>query len=200
MRILVFAISLTALIPASPAAQIGNPAGFAPATPLSAPGKPAATYPNTQDRLFVQLAANGGNSEVQAAKLASSRAQNPNVARFARMMEEEHAKANQRLGALAGKADIPVPKEPDPEQKAVLAELDPLTGAQFDRAYMQAQLVGHQKMTQILQWEMSNGQASGLQQFAAETLLSVLHHLQMVQTIMAELNGSAPQGIARNSH
>jgi len=181
------------------AAQIGNPAGMNPATPLSEPGKPAPHYPNTQDRLFVHLAGTGGMAEVEAAKLAAGKTQNSAVARFARTMVEEHSKANERLVALATKAGVPVPAELDPDHKAALAELDKLSGAQFDLAYMQGQLVDHQKTAQILEWEMSNGQDAPLQRLAAETLPSVLHHLQAVQALLAELTGAPPQGLALNS-
>jgi putative membrane protein len=184
------------LIAAPCAAQIGNPAGMTSGTPVSEPGTPAPHYPNAQDRLFVHLAATGGMAEVQAAKLAAAKSQNSGVSRFARMMADEHSKANERLTGLARKANVPVPAELDPDHKAALAELDQLSGAQFDRAYMQAQLVDHQKTVQILQWELSNGQDSQLQQLAAEMLPSVLHHLQMVQAIMADLTGAGPQGLA----
>ena len=82
MRPLVTSVACAILVAAPAAAQTGNPAGFSPATPVSTPGKPAPHYPNTQDRLFVQLAAVGGMAEVQAAKLAAARTQNASVARF----------------------------------------------------------------------------------------------------------------------
>ena len=134
--------STFALVISSPAlAQIGNPAGMAPSTPLSAPGKPAPHYPNTQDRLFVHLAATGGMAEVEAGKLAAGKAQNPAVIGFAKMMVDEHSKTNDRLKALAGKADIPLPPGLDPDHKATLARLEKLSGAEFDLAYMQGQLI-----------------------------------------------------------
>jgi len=187
------------LVAVSAAAQMGYPAGFSPATPVSTPGKPAPHYPNTQDRLFVQLAAASGMAEVQAAKHAAGRTQNASVARFARMMTDEHSKANDRLNALAAKADIAVPAELDPDHKGILADLDKLTGTEFDMAYVHRQLVDHQKTAQVLEWEISNGQDAQLQQLASETLPSVLHHLQAVQALLAELTGAAPQGLAMNS-
>jgi putative membrane protein len=186
-----------AILISSPAfAQIGNPAGMSPSTPLAAPGKPAPHYPNTQDRLFVHLAGTGGIAEVETGKLAAGKAQNPAVTRFAKMMVDEHSKTNDRLKALAGKADIPLPSGLDPDHKAMIAHLNTLSGADFDVAYMQSQLVDHQKTVQILQWEMSNGQDADLQRLAADALPSVLGHLQHAQAIIAELTGAAPQGLA----
>jgi putative membrane protein len=196
MRFCVIATVSSALISSSALAQIGNPAGMSPSTPVTAPGKPAPHYPNTQDRLFVHLAGTGGMAEVQAGKLAAGKAQNPSVSRFAKTMVDEHSKTNERLKALAGKADIPLPADLDPDHKATLAWLDTLSGPDFDRAYMQSQLIDHQKTVQLLQWEMSQGQDAQLQRLAADALPAVLHHLQRAQAIMAELTGAAPQGLA----
>jgi putative membrane protein len=196
MRHFIIGTAGALVLSSSAFAQIGNPAGLSPSTPVSEPGKPAPNYPNTQDRLFVHLAGTGGMAEVEASKLASGKAQNPAVGRFAKMMVDEHSKTNERLKALAGKAEIPLPPGLDPDHKAMLASLEKLSGAEFDRAYMQGQLIDHQKTAQILQWEMSNGQDAQLQRLAADTLPSVLHHLQSAQAIMAELSGTAPQGLA----
>jgi putative membrane protein len=199
MRVSAIGAACAFFISAGALAQIGNPAGMSPSTPLSAPGKPAPHYPNTQDRLFVHLAATGGMAEVEAGKLAAGKAQSPAVARFAKMMVDEHSKTNERLKALAGKADIPLPPGLDPDHKAMLASLEKLTGAEFDIAYMQEQVIDHQKTVQILQWEMSLGQDAQLQRLAADALPAVLHHLERAQAIMAELTGAPPQGLAELS-
>jgi putative membrane protein len=196
MRFAAFASSCALTLSFPALAQIGNPAGMSPSTPVEAPGKPAAHHPNTQDRLFVHLAGTGGMGEVEAGKLAAGKAQNAAVSSYAKVMVDEHSKSNERLKGLAGQADIALPPGLDPDHKATLARLEKLTGAEFDIAYMQGQIIDHQKTVQILQWEMSNGQDAHLQRFAADALPTVLHHLQRAQSIMAELTGAAPQGLA----
>jgi putative membrane protein len=115
------------------------------------------------------------------------------------MMVDEHSKTNERLKGLAGKADIPLPPELAPDHKAELARLEKLSGADFDLAYMQGQVIEHQKTVNILQWELSMGQDAELQRLAADTLPGVLHHLETAQAIMGELTGAAPQGLAEFS-
>ena len=181
---------LVVLVPAVAAAQNGNPAAMEPATPPH--------HPNTQDRLFVQLVGAGGRAEVSMAKLAESRARSSRVKDFARAMLRDHSKANERLSDVAENR-VPVPDAPQPEHRARQAQLARLSGAQFDRAYMRAQLVDHQKTIQLLQWEISGGQNAQLRGFASETLPVVLHHLEMAQAILAELTSTAPQGLAASS-
>jgi putative membrane protein len=196
MRCVSIIVALAAATPCFGGEPIGNPAGMLPSSPLSAPGKPAPNESNVQDRLFVHLAGSGGMAEVQAGKLAEGRAQNAAVRSFAQMMVQDHAKTNERLSGIAKKAGIPLPPRLAPDHDAMLAELKGLSGAQFDLAYMQHQLVEHQKTVQLLQWAWSMGQNAELQKLAAESLPTVLQHLEMAQSIMGQLTGAGPQGLA----
>jgi putative membrane protein len=196
MLAVVTLVTITAL-PA--VAQMGNPAGMSPRTPESEPGKPAPHQPNTQDRLFIFLAGTGGLAEVATARTAQEKASNGAVKDFARRMAQEHSKGNEALAPLAKAASIPLPEAPTPDHEAQQAELDKLSGAEFDLRYMQAQIVDHQKMSTILQWEISQGQDAALQRYAMEQLPAVFEHLEMAQRIVAQLTGATPQGLAASS-
>jgi putative membrane protein len=191
-RFIASASVLTALtLPAW--AQMGNPAGVDPATPQSAPGVPAPNTTNTQDKLFAQLLSAGGLAEVVFGKIAEGKAQNSSVKEFARHMVQDHSKANEQLERLAKQANIPFSGELGPDEKAMKEELDRAPGLSFDLAYMQGQLVGHQKAVILLQYEVGQGQNGDLQRFAAESLPMVIGHLEMARTVMDELTGAAPQ-------
>jgi putative membrane protein len=172
-------------------AQIGNPAGMAPGTEGSVPSPSAGELKNTADELFVRLAGVGGLVEVDLGTLAGRKSMSDAVKSFARQMIDDHSKANVRLAAAAKKADIDVPKEPDAEHKAIRARLDQLGQDAFDLAYMNGQVQDHIKTVQLLQWEISSGQNRDIQQFAAETLPTVLAHLQMAQDLLVRLRGEA---------
>lgn len=196
MRSLTLALALIVVIEAPAGAQIGNPAGVAPDTRQSEPGKPAPHQTNVQDQLFAQQAALGGLAEVALGRLADRKAHNGAVKEFGRLMVDDHGKANEKLMALAKAANIPLPSEPDPEHKAVQARLEKLSGAQFDAAYLEAQMQDHQKTAQLLQWEINSGQDAQLQRFAAETLPTVLGHLRMVQDLASRFAGQTPRELA----
>jgi putative membrane protein len=197
MRILPFIPAMAAILVAGPAvAQIGNPAGVEAGTKQAAPGIPAPHETNNADRLFARLAATGGKAEVELGHLAEQKAAATSVKDFARMMVEDHSKANQKLAELAKTAGIPLPDGLDPDHQAVREKLEKLTGAEFDTAYILAQIVDHQKTVQLLQWEIGSGQDAPLQKFAAETLPIVLGHLRHAQFVASELTGQAPPEIA----
>ena len=182
------AVAAALLLASGPAsAQQGNP-GFD--TP-SSQGRTTADAPNPQDRLFVTLAGQSGLAEVQLARLALDKARSDAVKRFARRMQDDHSQANQQLAAAARQAGLAVPTQPSADHQAEHDRLARLDGAAFDAAYLQAQLIEHQKATQVLQWEMGSGQFPPLQRHSAATLPAVLDHLQEVQRLLGEVTGAA---------
>jgi putative membrane protein len=190
MRLQILAI-LLAVLPASPAlAQIGNPGFFAPDTRFESPGVPAPNQTNSDDRLFAQLLAEGGTAEVVFGELASQKAQAPAAGDFARRMIDDHSAANKDLQAIAEKSKIPLPDDLNADHVKMRSELEALDGAAFDLAYMRGQVVDHQKATQLLIWQIANGQDGELQRFASKTLPKVLEHLSMARAIVDELTST----------
>lgn len=184
-----FAILVVALaFLATPAqAQMGNPGFMLPDTRFDEQGFPVPHQPNANDRLFAMLAAEGGQAEVTFGELAAASASNSAVAEFGRRMVEDHTAANEKLAAIAEDSGIPLPEELSAEHQAMLERLQELGGAEFDLAYMRGQLVDHQKTTQLLIWEIGFGQDGALQRYAADTLPTVLDHLEQVRAILGEL-------------
>jgi putative membrane protein len=195
MRCLIVS-TLFLVAPTGAFAQIGNPAGMTPDVRHTQPGVPAPNQPNTQDRLFVQLVGAGGLAETENGKLAETKGASTAVKAFGHRMVEDHAEANARLASLAKQSGIALPAEPDADQKAMRGRLENLPAGSFDMAYLQGQLIDHQKTAQLLQWEIAFGQDAALQRFAMDSLPTVLEHLQAVQAMLADLRGTAPQGIA----
>jgi putative membrane protein len=168
------------------AQETGNPAVLSPDTKGAEVGKPDARM-NTVDQIVLRQAAIGGMAEIELGKLAAQRAQSDAVKQFAQRMVDDHGQANQRVARLAKAGDVPLPKAPDPDQRAVRAQLEKLTGAQFDVAYMAAQVGDHQKTAHLLEHVITGGQNPDTKAFAIETLPTVLKHLEMAKQIHASL-------------
>jgi putative membrane protein len=193
LRPLATVSSVAVLLTVSAWAQdTGNPAGKTPSPQQTAPGAPAPPQLNQPDLLFLRQAAIGGMAEVELAKLVEKRSHSDAVEDFARRMVEEHTKANDRLLALAKQADIAPPNELDGEHKAMRDKLEPMSGVEFDRAYLQGQVADHQKTALLLEWEIGSGQDAQLKTFAAETLPVVLRHLRIARDIEAQMTGKTP--------
>src|SRR6185369_8536724 len=112
---------------------------------------------------------------------------------FARRMVADHTKANRELEGLAKASQIPLPSQLNPEHNRMRSTLESTSADAFDLAYMQGQVVEHQKAVLLLTWEVGQGQDAPLQQWAAATLPVVLGHLEMAKTLVAELSGQGGQ-------
>lgn len=183
MRAFATIAALVVLVATPALAQSGNPAFMTPNT--------GPQQPNNADRIFVHAAATGGMAEVELGELAEQKAQHAAVKHFGRRMVEDHGKANDRLISIAKEAGIPVPDELDGEHKAMRDRLENLSGAEFDVAYVQGQVMDHQKTVQLLEYEIGSGQHVELKNFASEVLPVVVQHLRSAQNLHAEMTNKA---------
>ncbi|MFP5406278.1 MAG: DUF4142 domain-containing protein [Gammaproteobacteria bacterium] len=191
VQVCVAAASLILLGIAPPVgAQPGSSGFVSPDTETTPKGTPRPNQANTSDRLFVQLAAIGGMSEVQLGKLAQQNGASDPIQAFGKQMVQDHGKANDTLAKAAKAADIPLPDALDPTRQAIRDRLEKLKGAEFDLAYLAAQLSAHQLTAQLLEYEIGSGQDQGLKNFATATLPIVLEHLDRAQKINGQLRGA----------
>lgn len=135
------------------------------------------------DAKFATAAANGGMAEVALGKLASEKATNAQVKQFGSMMVTDHGKANDELMAIAKAKNITLPATVDTEHQQKMDELSKKTGADFDKAYVDAMVDGHKKTLDLMQNEAKNGKDADLKAFAAKTAPIVQMHLDAIKKI-----------------
>ena len=135
----------------------------------------------SSDRTFVSKAAQGGMAEVELGRLATERASNEKVKHFGQQMVDDHSKANEELKNVASNKGTQLPTSMDAQSQATLKHLSNLHGAAFDRAYIDDMVKDHQKDVADFQREAEHGTDPDVKAFAAKTLPTLQHHLQMAQ-------------------
>jgi len=146
-------------------------------------GKKMASMPNATDpQTFVKKAAVGGMTEVEASKLAVSKAQDPQVRAFAQKMVKEHTAANEELKSLAEKKGWTVPSSLDAEHKAALQKLSAKSGAAFDEAYSKQMMQDHEK-TVALFTAAEQTSDRDLAAWVQKTLPTIEQHEQLAATL-----------------
>ncbi len=169
-------------------------AGFiAPDTPGMETGKLAPNHLSGSDKLFIRQAAIGGQAEVELGKLAQQKGNSEAVRDFGKRMVSDHSKANDQLMRVQKDADPSTPKEPDPEHKRIRDDLNKASGKEFDIAYLASQIQDHQKTANLLLWEISSGQSAELTKYAADTLPTVMAHLEIAKQHAALRSAPPPQ-------
>ena len=104
------------------------------------------------------------------------------------MMMQDHTKAQASLDSIAIKFGIPVPAAPDSAHLVMAAQLQNLSGYEFDTTYIGAQLRDHQATVAIFEFELSNGNNQEIKNFANTNLPIIQMHLQEAQTIQQEIH------------
>jgi putative membrane protein len=92
------------------------------------------------------------NAEVEVGKMASSKAQNSRVKQFAEMMVKEHTQALTKIRSLKSGASPDV--KPNAKHEQTRARLAKLSGAEFDREYMNAMVSDHQEAVRFLEQQI----------------------------------------------
>ncbi|MGI9173357.1 MAG: DUF4142 domain-containing protein [Chthoniobacterales bacterium] len=140
------------------------------------------------DLAFMNEAAPGGLAEVQLGELAEKKATDPTVKAFAQKMVADHSKAGQNLEKLAQQKKVKLTPGILPEAKQTKEKLSKLTGAAFDRAYVQTMVTAHEKDVAAFAAVAKNATDADVKSFAAETLPTVKEHLEMIQGLAKTMN------------
>ena len=139
------------------------------------------------DETFVTKAAQGGLAEVKLGTLATQKAANADVKAFGQQMVDDHSKANDELKQLASSKGITLPTDIDAKDQATYDRLSKLSRAEFDRAYMQHMVADHHTDVAEFRHESQRGEDSDVKAWAAKTLPTLEHHLQMAESTDAKV-------------
>ena len=139
------------------------------------------------DREFAQKAAAGGPAEVEGGKVAEQKAANEKVKQFGARMVQDHGKANEELKQLASGKGLQLPTAPDAHQQQEMAKMQKLSGAEFDKAYMDHMVKDHKKDVAEFRKQASSGKDPDLKAFAAKPLPTLEEHLKLAEATNAEV-------------
>ena len=139
------------------------------------------------DRAFAEKAAAGGAAEVEGGKVAEQRAANDKVKQFGARMVQDHGKANDELKQIASGKGLQLPSAPDAHHQQEMARMQKLSGAEFDRAYMDHMVKDHKKDIAEFKKQASSGKDPEIKAFAAKTLPTLQEHLKMAEAADAEV-------------
>jgi len=156
--------------------------GFSALSHLSLADMPIRATPS--DRVFIKEAASGGNDEIALSKIAVRRSSSPMIRMFARTMIRQHSQANAQLKLIAMSLGVRVPRGPDFSHRLIEMKLDMMTGAAFNRAYINAMVKDHTAADHVFQMG-TTVDSNELRSFALNTLPVVENHLKMATDIQA---------------
>lgn len=178
------ALALCLAVPLSATAQNN------PLAPNSASAGNGQSNLSSQDKSFMDQAAQANASEIQAALLAESKAQNPDAKDFGKLMIFDHTEIGADMAAMAERLGVTLPIGPGQQGRQQMDQLEKMQGASFDRTYMRDQVEDHEKAVALFQKEAksSNDEVAN---FAKIALPILEQHLALARLIDSSLSGQA---------
>ncbi|MEO8627682.1 MAG: DUF4142 domain-containing protein [Betaproteobacteria bacterium] len=147
------------------------------------------------DRKFMRNAAMDGMAEVELGRIASQNGASDQVKQFGQHMVDDHGKANDELKSLAQTKGVSLPEKTDSKHTKLIAHMQKLSGAAFDRAYVSEMLKDHKADVAAFNKESTHANDADLKAFAAKTTPTLKSHLQMAQQTSAAVGAGG-----RNTH
>ena len=152
--------------------------------------RPRETLTDDQILAVVQAA---NNSEIEEARLATSKAKNAEVRSFAQMMIQHHTDAKQKGGRVAQQAKLTLKEsgmtaEMKSDAQKNMETLRAKTGADFDRAYIEHQVEEHQRvLTAIDQRLMADAKSPEVRALLQEVRPVIAQHLEQAQRLQSSV-------------
>jgi putative membrane protein len=159
------------------------------------PSKPVDAPQSTLNDAQIGAITEGANgAEIEQAKLARSKSKNQKVLQFASMMISHHQEAQKKQAKLKlTTAESPISAQLAEDANRTLTSLKKKDGAEFDRAYMQAQIEEHQSLLDALNSRLLPSVTSAeLRAYLEEVKSRVEQHLDAARSTDATLAAPAP--------
>jgi predicted outer membrane protein len=127
--------------------------------------------------VFVTTLYRAGLAEIRWSELALQKATDSRVKEFAQQMIDDHRQANERLTTLAQQNNVTLPTELTPDQQVATDDLARFTGADFDKNYLDKNVVAHLKAVRLARQQVGQGSTTETRELALVALPVLGSHL-----------------------
>lgn len=138
-----------------------------------------------KDRKFIECTAAHGLFEVKTGELAMSKAMTPEVKELGKTMEQQRAKSDTELKAIAAKKSITLPSGLSKKQQKCYDKLAKKEGKKFDKCYAHSMAKMHKKEVCKFKKEAKKTDDADLKSFANEGIPTLEQHEQMAKNACA---------------
>ena len=148
---------------------------------------------SVNDAQIASIVVTANQVDIDAGKLAESRATNDEVKAFARLMVTDHSAVNKSATDLAGKLKVTPQDNPTSESLKSggdknLAHLRTLTGTSFDKAYVDQEVAYHQQVIDALDKTLIPGAANAeLKALLVKVRPAFVAHLEHAKRLQASM-------------
>jgi putative membrane protein len=145
------------------------------------------------DAQIAHIVVTANQVDIDAGKVAAAMASHPEVKKFGALMMSDHAGVNKRAAELAAKLNVTPADNPTSQSLKAggeknVANLKTLTGAAFDRAYIDGEVAYHQAVLDAVDRTLIPGAANAeLKALLGQVRPAFVAHLEHARKIQAGL-------------
>ena len=166
---------------AAPSGSAANRA--APGQGVPGANSPDAAAPLTAaDRDLLVKVRLAGLWEQPAGRMAMQLGVNPRVREIGAMISQQHSQLDALVVAAARQLGVPLPNEPNSDQRGWLNEMRTATGAQFDHVFVDRLRAAHGKVFPAIANVRSGTRNSVVRELAQSANGFVLNHLTLLES------------------
>jgi putative membrane protein len=143
---------------------------------------PALAASRTSDANFLQEVVRTDSTDTQIGQLAIQKSSSAGVKKLGQMLIDDHATAGPEAARLANTLNVSLPIDQAPDQQATYSALSGLSGAAFDRAFIDAVIQSKQAAIAKFEAQAQSGDGA-VAAYAEKTLPGLESQLQMARML-----------------
>ena len=137
-----------------------------------------------RDKIFLTKVMTSSQAEIKYSQLAAKNSNSLRTKAFAARQIVQHKKFNEELEAIAGRLKVTVPQELERDQSAAIDNLSKLSGAEFDRSYLNRIIEDREKGLKAFQEEVDKGNSEELKKLCSEALPHMQRDLKRARRLV----------------
>ena len=145
------------------------------------------------DKDFLETSSQGNVTEVELSKLALEKSQNPDVRGFAQRMIHDHEALAEKMKPFVVQAGLQPSTSLNFEHQHLYNKLNGLSGAEFDKEFVQYMDKDHHEDLQQFQNEVSSTQDASLKGVVVAGEKVIVEHTRMIDELSRKM-GMKPAG------
>lgn len=155
-------------------------------------------YRGATDANIISHVLTGDSLEIEMSQLALTKASNVAVREFAQMMINDHSQNRTYFNTMQAEESIgiaPMVNDPIANQAMnAITRLQGLSGAEFDRAYMRAQVAHHDAEVAALTWMAENSRDDDIEEdFEGKLIPTIRQHLTRAREVAMQVGADVSQ-------
>jgi putative membrane protein len=132
------------------------------------------------DQSFLGMAAQANMFEIELGKIGQ-RSSNPMVKQFADRMVTDHTNLQNQVKTVASAQGVTLPTSVSASQQATIDRLSKLSGADFDREYINTMVKDHKEDISEFHHEATTGTVPAVKTLAENALPTLHEHLTLAE-------------------